>query len=74
MSQRLYFGCYAPDDNVKSCPQKRICKKEGCGGDHPAGLHGSFKLKSKDPSKLEPERSDVKSNSTLETKIMDMQI
>ena len=42
MSKRLCFGCYAPDHNIKSCPKKRMCQKEGCGGDHPTGLHGSF--------------------------------
>ena len=30
MSKGLCFGCYALDQNIKSCPKKRICKKEGC--------------------------------------------
>ena len=57
--------------NIKSCPKKRTCKKKGCGGDHPTGLHGSFKLKSRDTSKSEPERSNVKSDPTVETKRVD---
>ena len=48
-----------------------MCKKEGCGVDHPTGLDGSFKLKSKDTSKSELERSDSKSDSAVETKRVD---
>ena len=50
MSKRLCFGCYTPDHNIKNCPIKRMCQKEGCGVDHHdhGSLHGSFKLKSKD--------------------------
>ena len=71
MSKRLCFGCYAPDHNIKGCRKKRMCQKEGYGGDHPTGLHGSFKLKSKDTSKSEHERSDGKSDSKVETKRVD---
>ena len=48
-----------------------MCQKEGCGGDHPTGLHGGFKLKSKDTSKSEHERSDGKSDSKVENKRVD---
>ena len=58
MLKTLCFGCYAPDHNVKSCPKKGICKKEGGCDNHPTNLHGSFMLKSKDISKSEPERSE----------------
>ena len=71
MSKRLCFGSYAPDHNIKSCPKKRKNQKEGCGGDHPTGLHGSFKLKSKDTSKSEHERSDGKFDLKAETKRVD---
>ena len=68
MSKRLCFGCCAPGHNIKSCPKIKMRQKEGCGGDHPAGLHGRFKLKSKDTSKSEHERCDGKSDSKVETK------
>ena len=42
MSKKLCFGCYAPDHNIKNFPKKRIGKKEGCGSDHPTGLHRSL--------------------------------
>ena len=71
MSKRLCFACYAPDHNIKSCPKKRMCQKEGCGDDYPTGLHESFKLKSKDTSKSEHERSDGKSDLKAETKRVD---
>ena len=48
-----------------------MCQKEGCGSDHPTGLQGSFKLKSKDTSKSEHERSDGKSDLKVETKRVD---
>ena len=48
-----------------------MCQKEDYGGDHPTGLHGSVKLKSKETSKSEHERGDFKSDSKVETRKVD---
>ena len=62
ISKKLCFGCYSSDHTVGDCPQKRVCSKEGCGGSHPLGMHGTHKFK----PKAKNHTSEAKSNDRTE--------